>query len=90
MKIDFEKIEEIYGSSVIEEIKNNSKDILENIQYLKELNINDIEDIFERYPLIFICDKNEFKNKVDKLISKIGINYVDMLDNDMELWEGLM
>lgn len=90
MKIDFEKIEEIYGSSIIEEIKNNSKDILENIQYLKELNINDIEDIFERYPLIFICDKNEFKNKVDKLISKIGINYVDMLDNDMELWEGLM
>ena len=90
MKIDFEKIEEIYGSSVIEEIKNNSKDILENIKYLKELKINDIEDIFERYPLIFICDKNEFKNKVDKLISKIGINYVDMLDNDMELWEELM
>lgn len=90
MKIDFEKIEEIYGSSIIEEIKNNSKDILENIKYLKELNINDIEDIFERYPLIFICDKNEFKNKVDKLISKIGINYVDMLDNDMELWEELM
>ena len=90
MKIDFEKIEEIYGSSIIEEIKNNSKDILENIQYLKELKINDIEDIFERYPLIFICDKNEFKNKVDKLISKIGINYVDMLDNDMELWEELM
>ncbi len=90
MKIDFEKIEEIYGSSVIEEIQNSSKDILENIKYLKELNINDIEDIFERYPLIFICDKNEFKNKVDKLISKIGINYVDMLDNDMELWEELM
>ena len=90
MKIDFEKIEEIYGSSVIEEIQNNSKDILENIKYLKELNINDIEDIFERYPLIFICDKNEFKNKADKLISKIGINYVDMLDNDMELWEELM
>lgn len=90
MKIDFEKIEEIYGNSVIEEIKNNSKDILENIKYLKELNINDIEDVFERYPLIFICDKNEFKNKVDKLISKIGINYVDMLDNDMELWGELM
>ncbi len=90
MKIDFEKIEEIYGISVIEEIQNNSIDILENIKYLKELNINDIEDIFERYPLIFICDKNEFKNKVDKLISKIGINYVDMLDNDMELWEELM
>ena len=90
MKIDFEKIEEIYGSSIIEEIQNSSKDILENIKYLKELNINDIEDIFERYPLIFICDKNEFKNKVDKLISKIAINYVDMLDNDMELWEELM
>lgn len=90
MKIDFEKIEKIYGSSLIEEIQNNLKDILKNMKYLKELNINDIEDIFERYPLIFICDKNEFKNKVDKLISKIGINYVDMLDNDMELWEELM
>ena len=90
MKIDFEKIEEIYGSSVIDEIKNNINDILENIKYLKYLKINDIEDVFERYPLIFICDKKEFKNKVDKLISKIGVNYIDMLDNDMELWEELM
>ena len=90
MKIDFEKIEEIYGNSVIDEIKNNLNDILENIKYLKYLKINDIEDIFERYPFIFICDKNEFKSKVDKLILKIGINYIDMLDNDMELWGELM
>ena len=81
MKIDFEKIEQI---------KNNLNDILENLKYLKYLKINDIEDIFERYPLIFICDKKEFKSKVDKLILKIGINYIDMLDNDMELWEELM
>ena len=90
MKIDFEKIEEIYGSSVIDEIKNNINDILENIKYLKYLKTNDIEDVFERFPLIFICDKIEFKNKINKLILKIGINYIDILDNDMELWEELM
>ena len=90
MKIDFEKIEEIYGSSVIDEIKNNLSDVLENVKYLAYLRINDIENIFERYPLIFICDQKEFKNKIDKLILKIGINYIDMLDNDMELWEELM
>ena len=90
MKIDFRKIEEIYGSSIIEEIQNNSKEVLENIKYLKNLKINDIEDIFERYTLIFICDKKEFKNKADKLISRIGVNYIDMLDNDVELWEELM
>ena len=90
MKIDFEKINEIYGNKIIDEIKNNINDILENIKYLKYLKINDIKDVFERYPLIFICYKKEFKNKVDKLISKIGVNYIDMLDNDMELWEELM
>ncbi len=90
MKIDFEKIEEIYGSSVIDEMKNSLNDILENIKYLKYLKINDIEDVFERYPLIFICNEKEFKNKINKLILKIGINYIDILDNDMELWEELM
>ena len=90
MKIDFKKIEEIYGSSVIDEMKNSLNDILENIKYLKYLKINDIEDVFERYPLIFICNEKEFKNKINKLILKIGINYIDILDNDMELWEELM
>ena len=90
MNIDLTKIEEIYGSSTINEIKNNLNDILENIKYLEYLEINDIEDVFERYPLIFICNRKEFKNKVDKLILKIGINYIDMLDDNMELWEEMM
>lgn len=90
MNIDFKKIKEIYGDSALEEIKNNLNDILDNIKYLTQLKINDIKDIFERYPLIFICCKEDFKNKVDKLILKVGINYIDALDNNMELWEELM
>ena len=90
MNIDFKKIKEIYGDSALEEIKNNLNDILDNIKYLTQLKINDIKDIFERYPLIFTCCKEDFKNKVDKLILKVGINYIDALDNNMELWEELM
>ena len=90
MNIDFKKIKEIYGNLVLDEIKNNLNEVSENIKYLIQLKINDIEDIFERYPLIFICSKKNFKNKVDKLILKVGINYIDALDNNMELWEELM
>lgn len=88
--MDINKIEEIYGQDIIKEIKENIHDVKENIQYLEQLNFNDIEDIFERYTISFIENPSCFKNKINKLITKIGINYVDTIESDLSLLEELL
>lgn len=90
MNIDLNKIESIYGLELLDLIKENIDDVKMNINYLIYLNFNDIEDIFERYVLIFICDFDEFKSKIDKLINKLGNNYVDIIENDLGILEELL
>lgn len=87
--INFDKISEIYGNDVLILVKENVEDVIKNFQYLINLDFNDVEDIFERYVTIFICSQKEFKTKVDKLINKLGIEYVGILESNMELWEEL-
>lgn len=89
MNINFYKIKEIYGTEVIKQIKNNIEDVLMNIDYLVKLDFTDIEDIFERCPLIFLYDKNIFQEKINFLIKKIGNNYIEEIENNLELLEEL-
>ena len=90
MKINIEKIEEIYGEDILNLVKENIHDITKNLNYLEKLDFNDIEDIFERYIPIFICDSTEFKTKINNLISKLGINYIDIIENDLGILEELL
>lgn len=90
MNINLDKIEEIYGLDILNLVKENIEDVNKNIKYLYYLNFNDIEDIFERYTPILICGPIEFKNKIDKLISKLGNDYVDIIENDLGILEELL
>jgi hypothetical protein len=90
MNINFDKIETIYGKETLELINNNIEDVVSNINYLISLGFDDVEDIFERYTLIFIEDTITFKDKIDKLIKVLGNNYVDILEENMEIWENLL
>ena len=90
MEINYKKILEIHGMDIVNQIKENAKDIVYNMDYLTTLEFTDVIDIFERYPQIFICDKNEFKEKVNNFVKQLGINYVELLENDMGLWENLL
>lgn len=89
MQIDFDKILEIYGESMIELIRDNKDDVIENLKYLYYLEFNDVEDIFERYPGIFICSNKEFVKKMKILINELGYNYVEILETNMDLWGNL-
>ena len=89
MNIDFNKINEIYGEDIIVAIKDNIDDVKENISYLEKLRFNDIEDIFERYTLIFIDTPSSFKDKINQLINKLGNDYVDIIENDLSVLEEL-
>lgn len=90
MNININKIEEIYGLDILNLVKENIEDVNKNINYLIYLNFNDVEDIFERYVPIFICSYDEFKNKINKLINKLGNDYVDIIENDLGILEELL
>lgn len=89
MNIDYDKIREIYGDDIIEEIISNKEDVIKNLYYFYQLGFEDVEDIFERQVMIFICSNSEFINKINNLINKIGNNYIDEIENDIELLDEL-
>ena len=90
MDIDFNKIEKIYGKSVIESMSILRDDVIKNIEYFMLLGFDDVIDIFERQVLIFIYPNEEFVFKVTTLIKKIGINYVDEIESDISLLDELL
>ncbi len=89
INIDFDKINKIYGIETLNNIKENINEVNKNISYMYKLGFTDIEDIFERVTLLFICDNKEFKNKIDKLIRRLGATYVNDIENDLSLLEEL-
>jgi hypothetical protein len=54
------------------------------------LNFTDVEDIFKRYALLFLDTPSEFKEKINNLINAIGNGYVDIIENDLSIFETLM
>ncbi len=48
MNIDFDRIEKIYSSSIINSIALLKDDVIDNIKYFISLGFEDTEDIFER------------------------------------------
>ncbi len=90
MNIDFDRIEKIYGSSIINSIALLKDDVIDNIKYFISLGFEDTEDIFERQVLIFICPKEEFRVKISNLIKKLGNNYIEEIENDISLLDELL
>ena len=88
MDINFNKIKKIYGNEILNIIKENQENVIENLKYLYKLGFIDIEDIFEREVLLFI--DTDFKTKIDSLIFKLGLNYVEIIENDLSLLEEIL
>lgn len=86
MNINIDKIKEIYGENSLYEIKNNLDNVINNVNYLIEYNIKNIEEILECYPYIFLMSEEEFKTMIDNYIKELGINYQEELEQDMSLW----
>ena len=88
-EVDFDKISEIYGEEVLREMQENMDEVIKNVNYMYMLEFNDVEDIFEREILLFLYDHDTFKDKLNKLIYKLGLNYVEKIENDLSLLESL-
>ena len=89
MEINYNKIIEIYGKEYITLINDNIDDVVNNLSYLQELGFQDIEDIFERYTYIFIQDNKCFKEKINKLITNLGFDYVNIIETNLSMLECL-
>ena len=89
MQINYNKILELYGIELFDDIKNNSDIVINNINYLSSIGIIDISDVFERYPYIFLLDNDIFIKNVDELTKSLS-NYIEELNNDTSLWEMLL
>ena len=86
MKFDVEKIKEVYGENTIYEMKNHIEDITSNMYFLSSLGFDDVFDILENNPYMFLYTPTVFKEKVNKLIDKLGFDYLEKLGNDISLW----
>ena len=88
--MNLEKIKEIYGEDIYEDIINNKELVMNNINYLNSKNITIIEDIIERYGIILLYEEDEFKDKIDSLINKLKKKYKEELENNVDLLEELL
>ena len=90
MNINFGKISEIYGEDILIACNENLDDLVKNIDYLIKLGFDDYEDIIERFPFLFIDDYDIVKEKIDNLIQRLGNDYLNILGDDMSIWEELL
>lgn len=85
------QIDEIYDYSIIYEFINNLKSVKENVELLKKYGLDElIIDIIIRFLPIFLYYKDELEIKLKYLIEKIGENYIDAINNDINILEELL
>ena len=87
MNLKLEKLQEIYGNSILKELKDNKEDLLDNLEYLKNRGYDNVIELFELYPYSFLQDPTLFQEKVDELIKKLGVEYVEKIEENTGLWE---
>ena len=86
MEINLEKLEEIYGKSLVKEMHDDIENLIENMKYLDKLEFDDIYDIIEVNPYLFLIDNNEFIKRINNLITSLGIEYLQILAEDTRYW----
>ena len=90
LQIDLKAMKEVYGKEIYEIILSNIDIIEKNLKYLRELKFDDYVGIFERCPIIFTYFPKDFKRKFAKLVEKLGDNYVEIIESNIDLVEELL
>ena len=88
-ELDRQKIEIIHGEGIYELLEQNIENVRKNVEYMDEKGFTDTMDLLERVPTLFVNDEKTFKNKINKLIEKMGKNYVEEIENDIGILEDI-
>ena len=83
--IDIKIINEMYDEELINKIDKDN--VMKIYNYLIKKGIYYAKDIFIEYLDLFLIDCDEFINKFEKVIKKLGSNYVDILGEDSSILE---
>ena len=86
MNLDMDRINEVFGKSMIFNIQANKEDFLQNIKYIQSLGYKNVEELVELYPETFLLDTTIFQEKVDLLLEKLGVESFEKIEENMELW----
>ena len=87
MNIDFDKIISIYGTECVQVLMDNMENVSLNTGYLYDLGFDDVQDILERFPFLFIKSNNEFINIFSELFNIYGDNFVVSIEENLEILE---
>ena len=83
------RIKDIFGNSMILEIKDNQQEFIKNIKYILSLGYDNVYELVELYPTTFLMESNEFKEKVDSLLNSLGVDSFEQLEENTEIWGSL-
>jgi hypothetical protein len=83
-----ENIIDTYGEDIKEDILKNKDIVLENYNFLQELNIISLDEMFQRYITIFLDE--DFKNKMNKLIFNLGEDYIEKIEENISIFDSLL
>ena len=89
MELDMDKIREIFGTSIITEIRENKEEFLENIKYVMSKSYPDTYELVERYPHTFLMNPRDFKEKVDNLLDSLGVESFEKMGENIDIWGSL-
>lgn len=81
-----ERIQTVFGKSVIKEIHENKEDFLQNIQYMISLGYKDVYELVQLYPYTFIQEKETFQEKVSILLDTLGTESFEKIAEDTSIW----
>ena len=85
--IDIQNLNEMYDKDFINKFDINNINTIYN--YLIDKGIYYAKDIFVENFELFLLDSNNFINKFDKLIEKLGPNYIEIIGEDSSVLEEL-
>ncbi len=86
MELDMMKIKEMFGKSILEEIRENQEEFIQNIEYIASLGYKDVFELVEHYPETFLQDEDTFKEKVDQLLNSLGVESFEKIEENLDLW----
>ena len=89
MNLDMDRINEIFGKSMVLNIRDNQEDFIQNIKFIQSLGYKNVYELVELYPETFLLDSSVFQEKVELLLEKLGVESFEEIEENMDLWGSL-
>lgn len=89
MNLDMDRINEIFGKSMVLNIRDNQEDFIQNIKFVQSLGYKNVYELVELYPETFLLDTAIFQEKVELLLEKLGVESFETIEENMDIWGSL-